>query len=61
MEIEYQLGNGMSIYMYATAYIGERHVDVCTRIVKFQNGLARFTKRSVNFDSTEEKMKFLAP
>ena len=40
----------------ATAYIGERHV--CTRIDKFQNGLARFTKRSANSDSTGEKLKF---
>ena len=39
----------------ATAYIGKRHV--CTRIYKFQNGLARFTKRSAN--STGKKVKIL--
>ena len=39
----------------ATAYSGERHV--CTMIDMFQNGLARFTKISVNSDSTGEKVK----
>ena len=52
----------------AMVYSGKRHV--CTRIDKFQNGLARFTKLSVNSDSTGEKVRktfkmyrgqFLAP
>ena len=54
---EHQLGNGMAIN--ATAYIGECHV--CTRIDKFQNGLARFTKRSANSDSAGEKVKCFKP
>ena len=53
MEIKHQLGNGMLIN--AMAYSGERHV--CTRLDKFQNGLARFTNRSANSDSTGEKAK----
>ena len=54
MEIEHQLGNGMQINV--TAYIGEPHV--CTRIDKFQNGLARFTKRSANSESSGEKVNY---
>ena len=55
MEIKHQLWNGMPIH--ATAYIGELHV--CTRIYKFQHGLARFTKLPANSDYMEEKIKFL--
>ena len=53
MEIEHQLGNGMPIN--ATTYSGERHV--CTRIDKFQSGLARFARLSANSDSRGEKVK----
>ena len=49
MEIEHKLCNGMATD--ATAYIGER-----TRIDKIQSGLARFTKRSADSDSTGEKV-----
>ena len=52
MEIEHPLGNGMSTN--ATAHISERHI--CTRIDKFQIGLARFTIHSANSESTGEKV-----
>ena len=52
MEIEDQLGDGMS--STATVNSVERHV--CTIMDKFQNGLARFTKLPANSDSTGEKV-----
>ena len=53
MEIEDKLGDGMSS---ATVYSGER--NICARIDKFQNGLARFTKLPGTSDSTGENVNF---
>ena len=53
MEIEDQLGDGVS--STAMSYSGKRHV--CTRIDKYQNNLARFTKLPANSDWRKSEIK----